>query len=428
MVIDTTIKKGYRQTEIGVIPEDWKVEQLKDLVSKVIDNRGKTPPYSNNPDIELIETASISFVTQYPDYSKVTKFVSNETYENWFRGHPIKDDILVSTVGEYSGSSAIMKGNRGTIAQNLIALRIKDAQPTYVFYWTRSKNFKEQLDQVMMNQAQPSLRVPWLLNFYLNIPRPEEQTAMASVLSDTDALIERFEKLIVKKKGVKQGAMQQLLTGKIRLPGFGGEWEVKNLGDLVTHISSGIYGSETQIDDLIPFPVATTAHINEDNTWNEKPMSIRYFSRNQVAKYTVTTGDIVVVKSSGSAEKIKSGKLGFVTDKTSGKFIFSNFLMLLRPTIADSSFLYYFLTSYKVKSILPNLCEASTYPNLRINEYLDIDVPYPKPKEQIAIATVLSDMDSEIESLKQKRDKYTMLKQGMMQQLLTGGIRTYANN
>src|SRR3990167_1194603 len=119
MATDTTIKKGYKQTELGVIPEDWGVKQLKDLVSKVIDNRGKTPPYSNNPDIELIETASISFVIQYPNYSKVTKFVSDETYNNWFRGHPIKDDVLVSTVGEYSGSSAIMEENRGTIAQNL---------------------------------------------------------------------------------------------------------------------------------------------------------------------------------------------------------------------------------------------------------------------------------------------------------------------
>ena len=132
------IPAGYKQTDIGVIPADWDVKQLKDLVLKVIDNRGKTPPYSSNPDVELIETASISFVTKYPNYSKITKFVSKKTYDNWFRAHPVKDDLLVSTVGEYSGSSAIIGENRGTIAQNLIAIRLKDIDPTYVFYWTRS--------------------------------------------------------------------------------------------------------------------------------------------------------------------------------------------------------------------------------------------------------------------------------------------------
>jgi len=149
-----------------VIPEDWRVEKLKDIVSKVIDNRGKTPPYSDNEDVELIESTSISFVNQYPDYSKITKFVSDYVYKNWFRGHLLKNDILISTVGEYSGSSALMKENRGTVAQNLIALQLKGVNSAFVFYWTRSNGYKQQLNQVMMSQAQPSLRVPWLLNFF----------------------------------------------------------------------------------------------------------------------------------------------------------------------------------------------------------------------------------------------------------------------
>jgi len=231
-----TIPAGYKKTEIGIIPEDWEIKKLGEIVINVIDNRGKTPPYLKNGEVELIETVSISFVNQYPDYSKVTKFVTKNVYKNWFRGHPNKNNILISTVGEYSGASAIMGTNRGTIAQNLIALNIKEINAFYVFYWTRSRFYKNQLKQVMMNQAQPSLRVPWLLNFYLAFPaKKSEQKAIARILSDTDALIESLEKLIAKKKAIKQGTMQQLLTGKKRLPGFSGEWETKELGILLKY-------------------------------------------------------------------------------------------------------------------------------------------------------------------------------------------------
>jgi type I restriction enzyme S subunit len=242
-------KTATKQTEIGVIPEDWEVMQLKNAVFKIIDNRGKTPPYSKDSGIELIESASISFVNQHPDYSKVNKFVSQATYDFWFRGHPVKQDILISTVGEYSGSTAIINENRGTIAQNLIAIRINELNPNYVFYWTKSNSFKKQLDQVMMNQAQPSLRVPWLLNFHLIFPsNKQEQTAIAAALSDVDALMSELDKLIAKKQGIKQATMQQLLTGKKRLAGFSGEWEVKRLGEVATLINGRAY----KLNCLIP--------------------------------------------------------------------------------------------------------------------------------------------------------------------------------
>lgn len=252
---------------------------------------------------------------------------------------------------------------------------------------------------------------------------PSVQRAIATALSDTDALITSLDNLIAKKRDIKTGAMQQLLTGKQRLPGFSKKWETQNLKQVVEHISGGVYGAEKWIDGLIPFRVATTAHMNEDNTWNDKPMAARYYSHDQIKKYTPCTGDMIVVKSSGSADKIKSGKIGFVTAEISGTFIFSNFLMLLRPITVNAEFLFYFLTSYTIKSALPNLCEASTYPNLRINEYLDIDMPYPQLEEQTVIARVLSDIDAEIAALEARCEKTKTLKQGMMQQLLTGNIR-----
>lgn len=211
------IKQGVMQ-QLLTPKEGWEVKKLGEIVVKVIDNRGKTPPFSSNEKIELIETTSISFVPRHPDFKLITKYVSKSTYNNWFRAHPQKGDILVSTVGEYSGSSAILIGDKGTIAQNLVGIRISnDISENYVFYWTRSNNFRTQLDKVMMNQAQPSLKVPWLLNFKITIPSTSEQKNIVSVLSSIDSEMESLLIKLSKYKQLKQGLMQQLLTGKIRL-------------------------------------------------------------------------------------------------------------------------------------------------------------------------------------------------------------------
>jgi type I restriction enzyme S subunit len=206
--------------EISRVSLEGVVKRIQDIVIEIIDNRGKTPPFENNSSIELIETNSISFTLKYPEYSKVSKFITEYVHKNWFRGHPQKNDILISTVGEYSGATAIMKDNRGTIAQNLIALRIceNEINSHFVFYWSRSSYYKKQINQVMMNQAQPSLRVPWLLNFSIVFPTSiSEQTRIATILSDMDSEIEALEKKLEKARQIKLGMMQQLLTGKIRL-------------------------------------------------------------------------------------------------------------------------------------------------------------------------------------------------------------------
>lgn len=258
----------------------------------------------------------------------------------------------------------------------------------------------------------------------LNLPyETNEQRAIAEVLSDVDGLIGALDALIAKKRAIKHATMQQLLTGKTRLPGFSGDWETKQLGELVHLIPSGIYGLEKQTGELIGMPVATTAHIDLDDRWNEKQMHIRYFTEGQIDHYSPLEGDLIVVKSSGSAASIQSGKVGYVSADKVRSFIFSNFLMLLRPTDCNAQFLFFQLTSGRVKQMLPQLVEASTYPNLRLNDYLEVQIPLPPEEEQLAIANVLSDMDAEIAALERRRNKSRAIKQGMMQQLLTGRVR-----
>ena len=296
--------------------------------------------------------------------------------------------------------------------------------PYFIFAQLFSQNVNNQIAKILAGSNYPAINSRDVK--LIEIPCPPqicEQRAIAEVLSDVDGLIGALDALIAKKREIKLAAMQQLLTGKTRLPGFNGEWKMKQLGELIHLIPSGIYGLGTQTGQLIGMPVVTTAHIDLNDRWNEKQMNIRYFTEGQIEHYSPLEGDLIVVKSSGSAASIQSGKIGYVSAGKTQSFVFSNFLMLLRPIGCNAQFLFFQLTSGRVKQMFPQLVEASTYPNLRINDYLEVQIPLPPEEEQLAIVNVLSDMDTGIAALERRRDKTRAIKQGMMQQLLTGRVR-----
>jgi len=389
MVEEIKIPEGYKQTEVGVIPDDWVVKSLNNITYLIIDNRGKTPPLSEHGTIELIESASISFVTRLPNYSKVTKHVSNKTYKSWFRDHPKPNDILISTVGEYSGSTAFYLENRGTIAQNIIALRIQKENPNYVFCWTRASSFVSQLKQVMMNQAQPSLRVPWLMNFKIPLPPTRtEQTAIATALSDMDSLIEGLEKLLVKKRNIKQGAMQELLKPKEG-------WVEQELGDMLLYEQPTKYlVSSTEYNPNSGVPVLTAGKSFVLGYTNE---TFGVFENSPVIIFDdfTTSSQYVDFKF-----KVKSSALKILKTRAKG---------------FDIVFLFALMQLIKF--------DATDHKRYWISEYQKIVVKVPESEEQTRIANILSEMDTEITQLETQLSKYKMLKTGMMQELLTGKKR-----
>ncbi len=427
------IPTGYKQTDVGVIPADWNVVSYDEAFKFL-----RTAQYSR----DQLGKGQTSYVHYGDIHTKWNHFVDLEQGLPTIEDEKINNysliedgDLIVADASEdYEGIGKSVEVKNVKTRQAISGLHtflLRD-KGNYFVKGFRGYIHANPLVKSSMDRLATGLKVYGVSKSNLKliqIPQPPlpEQATIATALSDVANLISGLDSLIEKKKNIKQGAVQALLTSKRRLPGFVGKWSQMRLCQIVDHSSSGIYGTEMpQGRSSIPFPVATTAHITDDDNWNEASMDTRYFSKEQVAEYSPRTGDIVVVKSSGSAEKIKSGKLGYVDQQISGTFIFSNFLMRLRPTKVDPKFLYYFLTSYAVKSMLPNLCEASTYPNLRINEYLNIVIPYPEPKEQAAIATTLSDMDAEIEKLESRLTKYRDIKRGMVQTLLTGKVRLLA--
>jgi type I restriction enzyme S subunit len=400
----SAVPLGYKQTDVGVIPEDWDVARIdahasiKTGAKNTQDKQcgGVYPFFVRSQEIERINSYSF-------------------------------DGEAVLTAGDGVGTGKVFHYIVGRFDVHQRVYRITAFSNRLVgryFFYQFSSRFYDRIMSMTAKSSVDSVRMEMIAGMPIPLPPPPEQRAIAEALSEVDGLLEALEALIAKKRAIKQAAMQQLLTGKTRLPGFSGEWERRRrLGELIYLIPSGIYGLERRAGTLTGMPVATTAHINGNDNWNDKKMEIRYFTDSQIARYSPLEGDLIVVKSSGSAASIQSGKMGFVTGDKIGALIFSNFLMLLRPTECQARFLFYQLVSSRVKRMLPHLVEASTYPNIRINDYLEIEVPLPQRNEQQAIAAVLSDMDIEIAALERRRDKTRAIKQGMMQQLLTGRVR-----
>lgn len=224
-------------------------------------------------------------------------------------------------------------------------------------------------------------------------PTLAEQQAIAAALSDADALIESLEQLIAKKRQLKQGAMQELLTGKRRLPGFTGKWDTKRLGDFC-RMKSGVGITAGNIDDYSEFPC---------------------YGGNGLRGFTNSythDGDFVLVG--------RQGALCGNVLQVSGKFFASEHAIIVTP---DANTASKWLARVLIRMKLNQYSESSAQPGLSVAKLLLLEVVVPTLPEQTAIASVLSDMDAELEVLEGKLEKARQVKQGMMQQLLTGKVR-----
>lgn len=263
------------------------------------------------------------------------------------------------------------------------------------------------------NTGVAQLTAPQVTRYQIDLPPLSEQHAIATALSDVDALIAGLEKLIAKKRDLKQAAMQQLLTGQTRLPGFSGEWAVKRLGDLAEMGSGGTPSSANAAFYGGEIPWVAIADMTGGGKYissTEKNLSVLGLANSAAQMFPAGAVLYAMYASLGECS------IATVPVTT------SQAILGIRPK-ADlhSEFLYYVLTSWK--SMVKGLGQQGTQANLNKGIVADFKISLPAVEEQISIAAVLIEMDTELVALESRLAKTHELKQGMMQELLTGKTR-----
>ncbi len=389
-----------KQTEIGLIPDDWEVKKLEELFTFRYGD-GNTNPSNNG---------------EYPVYG-ANGIIGGYTKYN------AEDSIIIGHMGEYAGSVIWAEGKHfvtynGTITksrnENLINSK-------YGFYALYNRN----INAICAGSGYPFLAYDKLNSIKIPLPPIEEQQRIAKALSDVDALITTTEKLIQKKKNIKQGTMQNLLTGKKRLPGFAKsteykqtelglipeDWEVRELGNccLINPQSSSLIPDKFIYIDLESVNSGKLEKKQIFDKKNAPSRAQRIFKMDDILYQTVRPYQ----------------KNNLYVNFDSSNYIASTGYAIVRADckVAISKYIYHILhTNNFVNTVLDN-CTGTSYPAINPNFLKTILIPLPSKKEQNAIANVLSCMDKEIETLNTKLEKYRNLKTAMMQQLLTGKIR-----
>ncbi len=267
----------------------------------------------------------------------------------------------------------------------------------------------------------PQLTAPQISRYWLPVPTVPEQRAIAEALSDVDGLLNALEALIAKKRAIKQATMQQLLTGKTRLPGFSRTWEKTEMG----HIGS-IYGGLSG-KSKVDFEGGNARYVTFLGVLENVILNIRHTERVHVgpgeSQNSVMEGDLLF---NASSETPGDLAIGAVMGEQLDNLYLNSFCFGFR--VHDENkymplFLAYFFRGSVGRSIMNALAQGATRYNVSKSQFLSLELSIPPCDEQHAIVSVLSDMDAEIAALEQRRDKTRAIKQGMMQQLLTGRVR-----
>jgi type I restriction enzyme S subunit len=403
------IPAGYKLTKIGVRPEDWCIKRIEELtpVGKqygIVDG-----PFGSNLKTEHYRKSGIpivtsGYVTEGRFIADEYLYVDKEKFKQEKRSAVRGGDIVMAKIGARCGASAILPADHpeSILSGNALKITIDEDRFSTFFIWQILWDLyvKGSLELLRTTGAQPAISMANLKKYQIAIPaNKSEQTIIASVLSDVNALIEKLEKLIAKKRAIKKGAMQELLSGKRRLPGFSGKWDTKRLDEIFS-ISAGrdlIKEAFSLVkDEVYRYPIYSNSLENKGLYGYSK---IYRHNENCV---TVTA----------------RGTIGCANARNH-KFDAIGRLLVMEPIIKTNCF---FMSEY-INNRVKFSVESTGVPQLTAPQISKYFVVYPKPEEQLAIAGILTDLDIEISIMKQKIAKYRMLKQGMMQVLLTGKVR-----
>jgi len=406
------VKPGYKRSEMGPIPEDWGISQLG-LCLKT------RPSYG-------INAAAVPYSDQLPAYIRITDISDDGRFcpsprvsvRSESSGDYVLDDgdIVFARTGASVGKSYRYRPVDGPLVFAGFLIRVTPEPskllPTFASAFATTGSYWRWVSLMSMRSGQPGINGKEYAQLPLPIPPLPEQRAIAQALGDVDELIDALDRLIAKKRDIKQATMQQLLTGKTRLPGFSGKWEIRTFGDIVTKIVGG--GTPSRANPAFwgnAIPWVTV----KDFTTHSPTDTQEYITRlglNSSASHLIPAGTLI------TATRIALGKaVVYDVDVAINQDLKALFL----KSDIHVPFLVYWFENFG--KLIEELGSGSTVKGVSLPELKRFSVDVPEHSEQVAIAAVLSDMDTELSALESRRDKTRALKQGMMQELLTGKTR-----
>jgi type I restriction enzyme S subunit len=397
------LKPGYKQTEVGVIPEDWDVKPLSKLPCEAIDCHHSTPIWKESGEIVIrnqnIRDGRLNLT--------VASYTDEQAYQERIRrAVPSHPDLVITREAPMGEVCMIPAGLKCCLGQRMVLLRIQsdNVDASYVLHALQAQSSRRFIGAVGgTGSTVGNIRIPILKSLPVAVPAQSEQRKISAALGDINELIIHLERLIIKKHNIKQAAMQELLTGKRRLPGFEGEWGVKTI-----EASADCFDSVR-----VPLNETQRGQMSGDYPYCGANGVLDF-----VSDFVIDDDIILMAEDGGYFDEYKTRPIAY---RMKGRCWVNNHAHILKakPGV-DQGFLFYSLVH---KNILPFLA-SGTRAKLNKSEMNKIAVRLPCDEvEQVAIAAALSEMDSELASLEARKDKTEQLKQGMMQQLLTGKIR-----
>jgi type I restriction enzyme S subunit len=398
------VKPGYQLTEVGVIPNDWAVRPLSEHFR--IYAGGDAPKHS------LSHTQSPTH--PYPVFANA---LSNRGLYGYTAERRSSGDSVTITARGYLGHAEYRSSPFFPIVRLLVLEPIGELDARFSAY-----AINETVDFALESTGVPQLTAPQVGKYRIGAPHSiEEQRKIASALADVDALLVGMDCLIAKKRDLKQAAMQQLLTGQTRLPGFQGEWVLNRLGETASlkarigwqglttaeYLDSGEFFLVTGTEIIKGYIEWSRCHFVDEVRY-EQDTNIQLRPRDVLVTKDGTIGKVALVPSLPGPATLNSG------------------VFVIRPlrNSFHPEFFYYVLCSRQFSDFLSQLAAGSTISHLYQKDFVSFAYRTPASlEEQAAIAKILADMDAELTALEARRDKTRALKQGMMQELLTGRTR-----
>lgn len=413
------VRDGYKQTEVGLIPEDWNIKKIGD-VCRLINGRGFKPYEWRSDGLPIIRIQNLNGSDDFNYYQG--------SYDKKIE---IEDGQLLFAWSGSRGTSFgphIWSGSLGLLNYHTWKIVIKENEVFSKFFLHALKQLTKFIEEKAHGASALVHTQKWEMEGF-KFPLPtlrSEQEAIAKALSDVDALIESLEQLIEKKRHIKQGAMQELLTGKRRLPGFEvkkgykqteiGEmpedWELKSIGSIATVVGGGT--PSTSVSDYWNGDINwfTPTEIGRDKYVTTSKRRISEDGLQSSSAQLLPVGTILLTSRAGI------GSLAILTLEACTN---QGFQSLVSNENVNNEYLYYLMGT--LKNVLLSNASGSTFLEITPTKVKSINIALPSKQEQEAIATILSDMDTELEALETKLEKTKQIKEGMMHELLTGRIR-----